>query len=165
MAPQILCLKALLMTAIRIEPAQSHHLAAILAISIAGAVGGRADDESTDPEDYRKAFEEIRACPDVEIYVALDEAGEVIGTYTYLLIRGLAFRGRPRVELESVHVRSDQRSKGIGAKMMAHAEALAREAGAALIQLTSNKVRVDAHRFYERLGYAQSHFGFKKKLI
>ncbi|WP_209007208.1 GNAT family N-acetyltransferase [Roseibium litorale] len=148
-----------------IEKARAEDLAAILAISIAGAVGGRAAEESTDPEVYRKAFEEIRACPDIDIYVALDEAGEVIGTYTYLHIRGLAFRGRPRVELESVHVRADQRSKGIGAKMMAHAEARARESGAALIQLTSNKVRVDAHRFYERLGYVQSHFGFKKKLI
>ena len=56
------------------------------------------------------------------------------------------------------------RSAGIGAAMMAAAEAWAQERGAAFLELTSNATRTDAHRFYARLGYKQSHLGFKKKL-
>ena len=61
-------------------------------------------------------------------------------------------------------VEADLRSRGIGARMMAFAEAQARSRGARLLELSSNKDRGDAHRFYERLGFARSHEGFKKKL-
>lgn len=153
------------MADITIEKARPEHLTAILEICLAGAVSGRAADESDNPENYRATFDAMRAAPDIEIYVAMDEGGTVLGTYTLYLLKSLSYRGRPRMELESVHVRGDQRGNGIGALMMAHAEDRARAEGVSLMQLTSNKVRKDAHRFYERLGFAQSHFGFKKKLI
>ncbi|WP_417688986.1 GNAT family N-acetyltransferase [Roseibium sp.] len=149
---------------ISIEKARPEHLAPILSILIAGAAGARIGQESDNVEEYRAAFDAMLAAPEMDVYVALSPEGEVLGTYQIHFLKGLAFRGRSRVELESVHTREDMRGKGIGALMMAHAEALAREAGAGLMQLTSNKVRVDAHRFYDRLGFAQSHLGFKKML-
>jgi GNAT superfamily N-acetyltransferase len=60
-----------------------------------------------------------------------------------------------------VHVRTDLRSKGIGAAMMRFALGEARRLGVGLVELTSNKKRGDAHRFYERLGFERSHEGFK----
>jgi GNAT superfamily N-acetyltransferase len=63
-----------------------------------------------------------------------------------------------------VHVRNDMRSQGIGAALMGAAEGLAVERGCYRVQLTSNTKREDAHRFYRRLGYSQSHQGFKKLL-
>jgi GNAT superfamily N-acetyltransferase len=80
------------------------------------------------------------------------------------LIPSLTGRGALRVKIESVKVGSALRSQGIGAAMMAHAESEARRRGARLVELTSNKVRGDAHRFYERLGFARSHEGFKKRV-
>ena len=85
-------------------------------------------------------------------------------TFQLTFTRTLTNRGRLRASLESVQVREDQRSRGIGATMVAFAEKEARLRGAGLVQLTSNKKRTDAHRFYERLGYVKSHEGFKKLL-
>ncbi len=147
-----------------IEKAQSRHLPEILKILIAGAAGARVGQETGNVEDYREAFEAMLAAPEMDVYVALGPEGDVLGTYQIHFLKGLAFQGRSRVELESVHTRADLRGQGIGARMMEHAEALAREAGAGLIQLTSNKVREDAHRFYDRLGFSASHLGFKKML-
>ncbi|WP_417671368.1 GNAT family N-acetyltransferase [Roseibium sp.] len=144
--------------------AEPQHLPEILAILIAGAAGARVGQESGDIDDYRKAFDAMLAAPEMDIYVALGPDGDVLGTYQIHFLKGLAFKGRSRVELESVHTRADMRGKGIGAQMMAHAEDLARKAGAGLMQLTSNKTRKDAHRFYDQLGYDQSHVGFKKML-
>jgi GNAT superfamily N-acetyltransferase len=79
-------------------------------------------------------------------------------------IPNLTGRGALRAKVESVKVLGARRSQGIGAAMMGFVEQEAREAGAAMIELTSNKRRGDAHRFYERLGFARSHEGFKKVL-
>lgn len=154
------------MDGFRIEKARPEHLAYILDIMNAGAVGARVGKESDDPEDYRAAFDAILAAPETDIYVVLGGTGgeEVLATCQLIFEKGLAFRGRGRAVLESVHTRADMRGKGIGKAMVEHAEALARERGVALIQLTSNRIRLDAHRFYLREGYEQSHLGFKKML-
>jgi GNAT superfamily N-acetyltransferase len=93
-----------------------------------------------------------------------EQGGRIVGTFQMTLIPSLTGRGALRVKVESVKVGSALRSRGIGAAMMAHAESEARRRGARLIELTSNKVRGDAHRFYERLGFARSHEGFKKQV-
>lgn len=112
---------------------------------------------------YEAAFEAIRRSPDNRLFVALDGT-EVIGTFQLTFIPNLTGRGALRVKVESVKVKAARRSGGIGAKMMAFIEDHARANGAAMLELTSNKTRKDAHRFYERLGFARSHEGFKKKL-
>jgi GNAT superfamily N-acetyltransferase len=133
----------------------------ILALSDGGAVDGHTS-EAGDWADaaYAEAFEAIEADPAQEIYVVEIE-GEVIGCVQISILPGLPRRGMKRGLLENVHVRQDSRGKGIGAAMIAFAIVRCRERGCGVIQLTSNKKRVDAHRFYRRLGFEQSHEGFK----
>ena len=115
--------------------------------------------ETRDPA-YLAAFTEVDASPHNTLFVA-EQAGEVIGTFQVTLIPGLAARGRKRAKFESVHVAPECRGQGIGAVMIRHALAFARERGAGLAELTSHNDRPDAHRFYVRLGFEQSHQGFK----
>jgi len=112
---------------------------------------------------YLSAFERIDASADHVLYVA-EIGDQVVGTFQRSLIPGLAARGRTRMKIESVHVRTDLRSKGIGASMMRFAIDEARRLGVGLVELTSNKQRGAAHRFYERLGFERSHEGFKMHL-
>lgn len=112
---------------------------------------------------YRDAFARIRAGNHTSLFVA-ERDGSVVGTYQISLLPGLAERGRVRAKIESVHVAPECRGRGIGAIMMRHALAFAAAKGVGLVELTSNKARPDAHRFYTRLGFSQSHEGFKKAL-
>ncbi|WP_129155671.1 GNAT family N-acetyltransferase [Bosea sp. Tri-44] len=112
---------------------------------------------------YLEAFDEVGASPHNTLFVAeLD--GKVVGTLQVTLIPGLINRGRKRAKLESVHVDPALRGRRIGEAMVAHAVAFARQSGAGLVELTSNKSREAAHRFYRRLGFDQSHEGFKLEL-
>ncbi|PVB60743.1 GNAT family N-acetyltransferase [Labrenzia sp. 011] len=150
---------------ITIEKARPEHLREIVAVINAGATSARRGREYERWQDYSPAFDALRAAPEADIYVALNGDGEVVGTFQIHFLKGIAFQGRPRVELESVHVRLDQRGTGIGRLMLDKAEELARQADACLLQLTSNREREGAHHFYKRLGYDQSHLGYKKMLV
>jgi aspartyl-tRNA(Asn)/glutamyl-tRNA(Gln) amidotransferase subunit B len=108
-----------------------------------------------------QAGHRVLASPDNTLFVA-ERAGEVVGTFQVTLIPGLVARGRKRAKIESVHVAPESRGHGIGAVMVEAALAFASDNGAELVELTSNKSRLDAHRFYRRLGFDQSHEGFKK---
>jgi len=88
--------------------------------------------------------------------------GEVVGVLQVIIFQHFQHAGGWCCEIESVHVRGDMRSRGIGAQMLAAAEELARERGCYRIQLTSRNVREDAHRFYLANGYSQTSQGFKK---
>lgn len=108
-------------------------------------------------------FEAIEASPNDELVVAeLD--GEVVGVMQLTFIPGIARNGARRLHVEAVRVDQRLRGLGIGRLMMEHAHDRGRERGCALAQLTSDKQRPDAHRFYRSLGYAQSHEGFKLPL-
>jgi GNAT superfamily N-acetyltransferase len=113
------------------------------------------------PASYYEAFERIEADPSNELFVAENDAGEVAGTFQVTWIPHLLNRGSLRAHVEMVWVRHDQRKSGIGEAMMRYAIAKARERGAFMVQLTSNRKRADAHRFYERLGFEPTHTGFK----
>lgn len=111
-------------------------------------------------EDYLRALATITADPNQEMIVAeLD--GEPVGCFQITYIPGLMRRGSRRGLLEVVHVRPDKRSVGLGSEMMRWAIERCRERNCGMVQLTSNKKRKDAHRFYERLGFEKSHEGFK----
>jgi ribosomal protein S18 acetylase RimI-like enzyme len=112
---------------------------------------------------YVEAFAEIDTSRDNALFVA-ERAGEVVGTFQLTLIPGLIARGRKRGKIESVHVAPESRGLGIGALMIRHALAFAEDKGVGLVELSSNKSRTDAHRFYRNLGFDQSHEGFKKQL-
>ncbi|WP_332685314.1 GNAT family N-acetyltransferase [Bosea sp. (in: a-proteobacteria)] len=112
---------------------------------------------------YRAAFEAIHASKATTLLVAELE-GKVVGTLQVTLTPGLVHRGRTRARLESVHVDPARRSGGIGAAMVGYAIDFARRRGAGLVELTSDKAREAAHRFYLRLGFRQTHEGFKLEL-
>lgn len=115
------------------------------------------------PKPYEEAFDEISASPTSELYAA-EENGRVIGSFQLDFLRRLARRGARIAEIESVHVHSTRRGHGLGTKMMLFAISRARERGCVRLQLTTQKVRVDAHRFYTRLGFVASHEGMKLAL-
>jgi GNAT superfamily N-acetyltransferase len=112
---------------------------------------------------YLAAFDDIAADPRSDVYVAAIE-GRVVGTFQLTAIRHLTYRGGLVAVVESVHVASDMRRRGIGEAMMRFAIEEARRRGCHRVQLTSNKRRRDAHRFYERLGFVASHEGFRLAL-
>ncbi len=127
---------------------------------VAQARGGYGADVT--PE-VAAAFDEIVRDANNELWVG-ECGGEVVAMLQLTLIPGLSRGGMRRALVEAVRVRSDLRSRGIGEALMAHAEQRARAEGCGLIQLTTDVKRLAAHRFYERIGYAPSHIGMKKKL-
>jgi GNAT superfamily N-acetyltransferase len=119
--------------------------------------------EQVDPahlEPYLDALATITADPAHLLLVAVDESG-VVATMQFSVLPGLARRGAPRAQIEAVRVRADHRGQGLGETMLRWAIAEAEHRGCALVQLTSDKSRAHAHRFYERLGFSPSHEGFK----
>lgn len=119
-------------------------------------------DASLDPR-YALAFAEIAADRNQLLAVA-EEDGGLVGTLQITFIRGLAFRGGLRGQIEAVRVASSRRGHGIGAAFIDWAVERCRARGCHLVQLTSANTRTDAHRFYTRLGFSQSHTGFKLQL-
>ena len=115
------------------------------------------------PQSYYTAFEAIESDPNQELIVAeLD--GEVIGTLQMMFLPSISYQGRTRAQVESVRIVRQLRGQGIGADMMKWAIERARQRGCHMMQLTSHKSRTDAHRFYEKLGFTQSHVGMKINL-
>ncbi|MGW6943287.1 N-acetyltransferase family protein [Streptomyces xanthophaeus] len=113
-------------------------------------------------EQHERAFAAIGADPRNEMLVLTDGAdGTVLGCLQLTYVPGLGQGGRERALVEAVRVRPDRRGAGLGAELMRRAVERARGRGCGLVQLTSNKRRTAAHRFYERLGFARSHEGFK----
>jgi GNAT superfamily N-acetyltransferase len=126
-----------------------------------GSLTPEVEDE-TNVEAYWLAVEETRRRLG-DVLVA-EYQGEVVGVCQVMIFPHFQSTGAWCCELESVHVRSDLRSMGVGSKMIEAAEGLARSRGCYRMQLTSRNVRVDAHRFYVAHGYEQTSQGFKKRL-
>ncbi|HBF30696.1 GNAT family N-acetyltransferase [Rhizobium sp.] len=147
-----------------IRVAERFDVPAIVALFAADAIGGHSDttDASALPA-YQAAFEQISLSPNESLYVA-EQNGEVVGTFQTVLTTTMTGRGASSLIIEAVQTRADCRGRGIGAQMIAFCLEKAKEQGCRQVQLTSNAARLDAHRFYERLGFQKSHFGFKIKL-
>ncbi|RCW83532.1 GNAT family N-acetyltransferase [Phyllobacterium bourgognense] len=139
-------------------------LPALIALFADDPIGGHGDttDSSALPL-YASAFVAIEASPNDLLFVGV-VSDEVVATAQVTFITSLTGRGTKRMVIEAVQTRSDMRGKGIGAKLIQHCLDVARERDIALVQLTSNAKRQDAHRFYERLGFEKSHSGFKMRL-
>ena len=148
-----------------LRPARIDDVRAIVELLAADQLGatrdGADDDEGLEP--YRRAFEAIDADP-AQLLLVADSGGEIVATMQLSFLPGLARRGALRAQIEAVRVRADQRGGGLGGELMIWAIEEARRRGCALVQLTSDKRRTDAHRFYERLGFVASHEGFKLAL-
>ncbi len=112
---------------------------------------------------YYQAFALIDANPHDGLVVGELE-GQLVACAQLTLLHHLSRRGGTRAQVESVRVSPAHRGLGIGAALMRHLEQVAYDRGARLIQLTSDKRRTAAHRFYERLGYVGTHEGMKRAL-
>lgn len=121
----------------------------------------REDFKDPLPQQYYQAFSNIDNDPNQELIVIENESGEIIGTLQLSFIQYLTYQGGIRAQIEGVRIRNDQRGKGIGEKLFRWAIDRAKENGAHLLQLTSDKQRPDAIRFYENLGFKATHEGMK----
>lgn len=146
---------------IRFRHATRDDVPIILAMLVDDSLG--ATRETNDLDLYLGAFDQIGAEPNTDLIVG-EQDGQIIATYQISYLSGLSLKAARRAQVESVRVAADLRGQGLGAMLMADAEARARAAGCSLIQLTTNSTRTDAHRFYERLGFTPSHIGFKRNL-
>jgi GNAT superfamily N-acetyltransferase len=147
-----------------IRRAREADLPALVALFAADELGGHGD--TTDEQafdDYLRAFHVIDTSQNEQLFVA-EIGDEMVGTFQLLFSRTLTGRGSASMIIEAVQTRQDMRGRGIGGRMIAHAIEEARRRDCRLVQLSSNMARTDAHRFYERLGFAKSHYGFKMKL-
>lgn len=115
--------------------------------------------------EYLKAFKRIDSDENQELIVVENENSEIIGTLQLTFIQYLNYRGGLRAQIESVIIRNDKRGLGIGKKMFEWAINRAKEKNAHLVQLTSDKRRPRAIKFYEDLGFKATHEGMKLGLI
>jgi GNAT superfamily N-acetyltransferase len=122
-----------------------------------------SDESSPDAACYADALREMQASSVSRTYVA-EVDGRIVGTFMLSFLRHLMRRGTLVGQIEAVRVDAPVRRHGIGAAMMSWAIQEARRRGCSVVQLTSNKKRKDAHRFYERLGFPASHEGMKLPL-
>jgi ribosomal protein S18 acetylase RimI-like enzyme len=147
---------------LRIRRATSDDVPAIVALLADDALG-RARESAVDHERYEAAFDAIDSDPHQLLTVG-ELAGAVVATMQLTFIPGLSRRGAWRAQIEGVRVASTARGRQLGEQLVRWAVEQARARGCALLQLTSDNRRPDAHRFYQRLGFVASHTGFKLDL-
>ncbi|MCX8282137.1 GNAT family N-acetyltransferase [Phyllobacterium sp. 0TCS1.6C] len=152
------------MTEPRFRTAERADLPAIVAM-LADDELGKSRERVSDPVDpaYQAAFEAIEADRNQALVVA-DDAGAIVGCLQLSFIPGLSRLGMWRGQIESVRIASSHRGAGIGRRMIRHAIDMARARNCRLVQLTSDKARPEAIRFYEELGFTASHEGLKLNL-
>jgi ribosomal protein S18 acetylase RimI-like enzyme len=132
-------------------------IAEMLADDALGRVRERIEDPL--PESYYRAFEKVERDPNVMLVVAENGQRGVVGCLQLCILPGLSSQGASRGLIEDVRVASHCRSRGIGEQLVRWAIGEARASGCVLIELLTHHSRVDAQRFYERLGFQRSHVG------
>lgn len=143
------------------RPARAGDVPALVAMLADDELGAKRE-RNTDPlpESYRAAFAAIDTDPNNELAVATLD-GEIVGMLQLTFIPYLTYQGGWRALIEGVRVASAHRGKGLGGQMFAWAIRRAKERNCHLLQLTTDKSRPDALRFYETLGFKASHEGMK----
>jgi ribosomal protein S18 acetylase RimI-like enzyme len=144
---------------ITIRAANSGDVPLVVAMLADDALGrGRERIEDPLPRCYLEAFDRVARDPNIRLVVAESE-GEVVGCLQLCILPGLSSQGASRALIEDVRVASQCRSRGIGEQLVRWAIAEARSNGCKLVELLTHTTRVDAQRFYKRLGFAASHVG------
>ena len=145
--------------AIIIRRARREDVDRIVAMLADDALGrARERMETPLPDSYFRVFAKLDADPNIKLVVA-EEAGVVVGCLQLCILPGLSSQGASRALIEDVRVDSTRRSRGIGEQLVRWAVDEARTQGCRLVELLTHNTRVDAQRFYERLGFARSHVG------
>ena len=146
------------------RPACRKDLARIVELLADDPLGaGRERFEDPLPASYDAAFDRIEAS-DGNILTVAELDGAVVGCLQMTFIPGLSNQGADLALIEGVRVDTALRSQGLGAQLIAHALEVARARGCQAVELFTHKSRTDAHRFYDRLGFEQSHVGYRIKL-
>ncbi|MEU6700358.1 GNAT family N-acetyltransferase [Pseudonocardia sp. NPDC046786] len=150
------------MTGTVIRRAVEADVAAVAALLADDGIGaGRESADDLAP--YLAAFATVDADPS-ELLVVAERDGAVVGTLQLSLLPGLSRRGALRAQIEGVRVAGTAQGAGLGETLLRWAVDEARRSGCALVQLTSDARRTEAHRFYQRLGFEASHLGYKLSL-
>ncbi|MEU6669392.1 GNAT family N-acetyltransferase [Streptomyces sp. NPDC046727] len=147
---------------LEIRAATADDLPAIVAMLADDPLGAQRESPD-DLTPYRTALERLAADPNQHVVVAVRD-GRVIGTLQLTIIPGLSHKGATRALIEAVRIHADERGSGLGGRLIEWAIDTSRQLDCRMVQLTSDKTRTDAHRFYERLGFTASHEGFKLPL-
>ena len=149
-----------LVTGLVIRKASPQDLGAILALYAEPDID---DGHVLDLSGAERIYERMQRYPSYVTYVAVLE-GEVVGTFSLLIMDNLAHMGAPSGVVEDVVVHSRWRGQGVGRRMMRFAMERCREAGCYKLALSSNRKRADAHRFYESLGFVRHGYSFIVRL-
>ncbi|MEW1901926.1 MULTISPECIES: GNAT family N-acetyltransferase [unclassified Streptomyces] len=150
------------MSDLEIRPTTAEDLPAVVAMLADDPLGAQRESPD-DLAPYLAAFERLANDPNQHLVVAVRE-GKVVGTLQLTIIPGLSRRGTVRSIIEAVRIHADERGSGLGTQLIEWAVEESGRQGCSLVQLTSDATRTDAHRFYKRLGFEDSHVGFKKTL-
>lgn len=146
---------------IRFRAAFITDLPAIVALLADDKLGAAREDlRDPLPQSYHDAFAAITTDPRQNLIVG-EDTGTIVACLQLTFIPGLSHKGAWRAQIESVRVSATCRGRGIGEALMKYALNLARQRGCRTAQLTTDKTRADAHRFYSRLGFIASHEGMK----
>ena len=141
---------------------ERHELATAVGLIDEGTLSPGVEHEERLDDYWEAVLETRRRGGDV---VVARRANDVVAMCQIIIFRHVQHTAGWCCEIESVYVRSDQRGRGVGAALLAHCEAFARERRCYRVQLTSRNERLDAHRFYLANGYGQTSQGFKKSLV
>ncbi|MGC9378648.1 N-acetyltransferase family protein [Streptomyces sp. MH13] len=145
-----------------IRPTTEDDIPAIVAMLADDPLGAQRESPD-DLSPYLAAYERLSDDPNQHLVVAVRD-GRVVGTLQLTIVLGLSRRGATRSIIEGVRIDAAERGSGLGTQLIEWAIDESRRQGCHLVQLTSDKTRTDAHRFYERLGFSASHTGFKLQL-
>ena len=147
-----------------IRRAEEADLPAIVAMLADDPLGrGREDTSEPLAKAYRDAFAAVDADPN-QFLAVMTEGSRIIGTLQITYLAGLSLQGALRGQIEAVRIADDRRGERLGQRLLEWAVEECRRRGCRLVQLTTNKSRQDAHRFYDRLGFKASHIGYKLEL-
>jgi GNAT superfamily N-acetyltransferase len=145
-----------------IRHARKSELAALVALYRDDGLGVTREATEVD-EAYQSAFDAIEADPNHMLVVG-ERDGEIVATLLLSFLPGLSRHGAWRAQIEAMRVSGASRGQGIGQDMLNWSIEKARQHGCTLVQLTSDRRRADAHRFYARVGFEPTHLGYKMSL-
>lgn len=143
--------------------ARAEDLATVVELIIDDPLGAGRETGDGDLAPYAAALASIEADPNND-FIVVERGGEIIGCLQLTMIPGLSRRGITRAQIESVRIAAPQRGHGLGRQLFEWAIAESKARGAGMVQLTTDKIRSDALRFYENLGFQVTHEGLKLTL-
>lgn len=148
-----------MMPDIKFRIAKEEDLPALVVLIADNEIGSLREDE-TDLSPYIKAFREISKSINDHLIV-MEKEEEIIGMAHLTILTHLSLKGSKRGNIETFHIKNTYRNKGYGTILMKYVMTLAKKLEVLICQLTTNKKRVEAKYFYEKLGFVATHEGLK----